>query len=322
MMKHRILTILTALLLVPFFCSADVEGTISVTPEYPAPYSEAVLTFSSYSFDANVAMITWSVNKKVVLSGLGAKRLAVTMGGAGQSAQVDVTAKLADGNSVSSSITLAPQSVDLLFEGTESHVPPFYGGLALPGEGSATRVVALPTLSENGVIVPSSALSYNWYMNDEFIGRVSGTGKSSASFLLDYLSDATTIKVVVRSPRGNVAEKSISIAPHRPLPTFYAYNEALGTDYSRAFLRRIELDKDVTLSLEPYFLSTRQGTGDYATYAWYLDGLPVTPQEQTLLSLKPKANAYGTRTLSVLLSNSKRKLQEAREELEVIFDTR
>ena len=68
MMKHRILTILTALLLVPFFCSADVEGTISVTPEYPAPYSEAVLTFSSYSFDANVAMITWSVNKKFVLS--------------------------------------------------------------------------------------------------------------------------------------------------------------------------------------------------------------------------------------------------------------
>jgi hypothetical protein len=44
--------------------------------------------------------------------------------------------------------------------------------------------------------------------------------------------------------------------------------------------------------------------------------------EKTLLVLKPKDNAYGARTLSVVVGNTLRTLQEAKNELEIVFDTR
>lgn len=322
MMTLRTLLVISALLFLPVSAFAQVDAVVAVTPEYPAPYSQTVLTLSSYSFDVNTANITWSVNSKTALSGVGAKSLTLTMGPAGQSATVAVSAKIPGGETFSQTISVTPQSVDLVYEGTESYVPPFYEGKPLPGEGSAVRVVAFPTMSENGAVLSPSSLSYAWYMNDEFIDRVSGIGKSSATFLLDYLSDTTKIRVRVRSPLGNIAEKTVYISPHKTLPTFYEYDDVLGTRLIKAFTRRLELSKDITLSLVPYYLSAKNGMGQYATYTWYLDGLPVTPMEKTLLALKPKADTYGTRTLSVFVDNTKRKLEYAKEELEIIFDTR
>jgi len=302
--------------------AADIEATVTLTPTNPSPYSKTVLTLSSYSFDVNTSLITWSSGNKTLLSGMGQKMLTVTVGDVGQVLPIKYKAVNADGSFIEGSITLSPQSVDLIYTTEESYVPPFYEGRTLPGEGSTVRVTALPTISEGGVKLAPTSLAYSWYVNGEYLDNASGAGKNSVTILLDYLSNSTDIRVLVRSPRGNAAEKTISIYPHAVLPTLYAYDEVLGTDLTQAFSRRLELDRDITLSLEPYYLSNRKGLANSATYDWYLDGLPVTPLEQTLLVLKPKENTYGARTLSVIVANAKRTLQEARNELEVVFDTR
>lgn len=313
---------LALFLFLPLSASAEMEASVYLTPEYPSPHQSVVLTLSSYSFDPNVATITWKANGNTLLSGLGAKRLTLTTGEVGQVIPITVTAVLADGTSISKSTVVTPQSVDLLYEGKESYVPPFYEGRSLPGEGSAVRIAAFPSLSDGGTKLPSSNLSFNWYLNGEFLERASGLGRSSVTLALDYLSDATEVRVLVRTPRGNAAEKTMSIRPHAVLPTLYKYDEVLGTDFSSAFFRRMEITKDATISLEPFYLSTRNGLEQTAGYAWYLDGLPVTPQEKTILSLRPKANTSGVRTLRVTVENTKRALQQAKEELEIIFDTR
>jgi hypothetical protein len=308
--------------LLPVISHAQMEASITLTPPNPSPYQAVVLTLSSYSFDINVSNIIWSSSGKTLLSGFGEKKLTVTMGDVGQVLPISYKATLADGTFVQGSISLSPQSVDLVYEAKESYVPPFYEGRALPGEGSVVRVTAIPTIAEGGAKLAPTSLSYSWYVNGEYSDRASGAGKSTANIALDYLSNSTEVKVLVRSPRGNAAEASVSIYPKETLPTLYKYDEVLGVDFSRAFSRRLELDGDTTLSLQPYYLSARAGLEPTAVYDWYLDGLPVTPQEQTLLALRPKDNAYGVRTLSIVMENTKRQLQKARAELEVVFDTR
>jgi hypothetical protein len=321
-MTLKRLLIAFAFILLPYSAYADIDATVTLTPTNPAPYDKVVLTLSSYSFDVDTALITWSSQGKVIDSGMGHKTLSVKAGDTGQVLPIAYKATTADGSFVQGTINITPQSVDIVYTTEESYVPPFYEGRTLPGEGSTVKVTALPTISEGGVKLPPSSLAYSWYVGGEYLGGASGAGKNTMTILLDYLSDSTEVKVLVRSPRGNTAEKTISIYPHDVLPTLYAYDDVLGTDFSRAFSRRLELDHDVTLSLEPYFLSNKKNLASTASYDWYLDGLPVTPIERTLLALKPKDNSYGARTLSVIVGNSKRTLQEAKNELEVVFDTR
>lgn len=321
MILSRILFLL-AVALLPLQANAQANATVSLSPPYPGPYEQVALTASSYAFDIDVALITWKRGNETLLSGVGAKKLTLTTGAGGTTIPITYTITTANGQSVTGSTTISPQSVELLYESKESYVPPFYEGRSLPSEGALVRVSAIALITEGGTRVPSSNLSYNWYLNGEYLEGASGVGRSSVNVTLDYLTDVNEIKVLIRSPRGITTQETVSVYPHAVMPLFYAYNDALGTDFSKTFWRRIELTGDITLSLEPYYLSNKGNLNSTASYGWYLDGLPVTPQEKTLLSLRPKENASGVRTLSVIVENTKRVLQRAQSEIEIIFDTR
>lgn len=302
--------------------AADIDASLSVTPTYPSPHDTVIVTLASYSFDVNTAEIIWKSGNKTLLSGTGQKRLSVTLGNAGQVVPISYTAKTAAGLSVSGSITLTPQSVDLLFETDESYVPPFYEGKALPGEGSVIRVIAVPSLYESGGRVAPTSLAYNWYVNGEYLDRASGVGRQSATIGMEYLTHATDVRVLIRSPRGTTAEKVLTVYPHDVLPILYPYDEILGTDFTKPLIRRMEVAGGIRLSLEPFYFSTKSAVESTASYGWYVDGLPVTAEQNTLLSLTPQENSVGTRMLSVVLENSKRLLQKTRSDIEIIFDTR
>ncbi len=311
-----------ALLLVPTHAFAVLDVGVTMSPTNPAPYQETTITLTSTSFDVNGAMITWKSGGTTLLSGLGAKKVTVTTGASGQEIPISYSATTVNGDSVSGSFIVSSQSVELLYESRESFIPPFYQGRSLPSEGAIVRVTALPSLSEGGVRIQSSSLAYSWYLNGEFLENASGVGRSVATIALDYLSDSNEVRVVVRSPRGSVAEKRTSISPHAVMPLFYSYDEVLGTNLTKTFWRRLETSKDITLSLVPFYFSSKNEFENTASYTWYLDGLPVTPMEKTLLSLRPKENSAGIRTLSAVVESTKRKLQKATNEIEVIFDTR
>jgi hypothetical protein len=321
-MKIKFLILLVSSVLFPLSALAQMDATLTLTPPNPAPHDMVVVTLTSFSFDANVANITWSVNNKTLLTGLGKTSISLPVGDVGQEIPLSVKAVTADGSSLTQSIRITPQSVDLLYQGKESYTPPFYEGRSLPSDGSVVLVTALPTIAEGGRKVPDSNLSYSWYVNDDYKAGSSGAGKNTFETALDYLSDSTDVRVLVRSPQGYSAEKTISIYPHPVMPLYYSYDDLLGTDFAKTFIRRLELVKDITLSLVPFYLSTKNGLDASAVYTWYIDGLPVTPEEKVLLTLRPKADAYGVRNLSVLLENTRRKLQRAQADLQVVFDTR
>ena len=319
-MRYYYLLFLT-LCFLPALTFAQAEATLTLSPKNPNPNENVTVTLSSYSFDVNTAKISWMVNGKTISSGEGERSITLQLGNVGQEIPLRVEVLLYDGSSVVQQIMITPQAVDLMYESRESYVPPFYGGRSLPSDGSVVHVVAFPTLVEKGKKLSEQNISYSWYVNGEHVAQASGFGKTSIDVPVDYLRGSTVVKVLARSASGSTAEKELTIYPHAILPRLYKYDELLGTDLSLAYVKRLELTNEITLSLIPWYMSVI-GLEMTASYDWFVDGLPVTPQEKTILSLRPKADSYGVRTLAVTVKQTKRRLQEAETALQIVFDTR
>lgn len=316
------ITLITLSFVNPLHSFAKGEAALTLFPKNPTPYTPVTITLVSYLFNVNTATIIWSVNGTEYKRGLGEKSITLKTGEAGSEIDVHVKAETAVGDRYELDLAVIPESVDIMYETPESYTPLFYEGLPLPGEGALVKFVAMPNITENGEKVPASSLAYSWYVSGEFVDKLSGVGKQSALIELDFLRSFTTVKVVVRGPYGTSAEKSIDVYPNEVLPLFYTYDDILGINRTSLISRRFETTKDFTLSLEPFFLSSKNQMKETASYDWLLDGLPVTPLGGTLLSMKPKENSYGSKKLSVTVANKKRRLQKTTTELGIIFDTR
>lgn len=321
-LKKLVFVVCCLVVLVPSPAHAELRAEIKTTPDYPKAYDPVTLTVVTYSFEADLATITWKINGKVVASGLGMTSLKTTMGGTGEYTVAEALIVLPNKDSLTVAIALSPQSVDLAWEAVESYTPPFYEGKSLPAEGALVRVTALPTFVDNGRLVDPSQIFYTWYVNDSVSASLSGIGKQVLVTRLDYFADETNFRVVAKTTSGLVAESTIKIQPFPISPVFYKYDPLLGVDLSKAITRRLEITKEISLKLEPYFISKVDGADSGDTYSWSMDNLPIRTQTPTLVVLKPKEKSYGVKSLSVSMQNTKRRLQEAIASLEVVFDSR
>lgn len=301
---------------------AATDISLTIFPETPAPYSDVRITLQSYMVDVNTASITWYVRGVEFTSGFGEKSITVATGGIGSTLPVRARITLDTGDIYETNITISPQSIDMVWESVESYTPPFYEGKALPGEGSVVKVTVLPTIYNGTSIVSPNSLSYAWYLNGQFIENVSGAKKQSALIPLSVLEENATVRVRVTVQGGLVIEKTLVIYPHEIMPLLYPHDATLGANFARSFSQRIEIVSDTIFSLHPYYLSTRNGLDGASSYTWFLDGLPVTPEEKTILAVRPRENSQGTRRLLITIENLKRKLQKAELSSEILFDTR
>jgi hypothetical protein len=252
--------------------------------------------------------------------GQGKTTLTLPTGEVGETSSVVVNVSTPTGFDVTQSIEVSPASVALLYESPKSYVPLLYTGRSLPGEGALISVTALPSIGDEGQLVDPSKLSYSWYINDSLYKAGSGLGKQSTFVRLDYLLNKNTVKVVVRSPYGNQAEKKITVYTHPVMPLLYTYDSVFGVDFTKLIDKRFEAVKDFTISLEPFYVSDEEKKP--ASYVWYLDGLPTTPLGGRILAFQPKENSYGAKILSIDVFGTDKRLQKANTRAELIFDTR
>ncbi len=301
---------------------AEISASLSLDPINPEPKSQVEITLESYSFNPNTATITWKINNTVVLKGLGEKTLTIKTGNVGDVTDVDVVAETAEGDSIEQHISITPSSVVLLYEAPMSYVPPFYNGRSLPSTGALVRVSAIPEMSEQGTALTPSSLAFTWYLNDEVMKSMSGTGKQSALIRLDYLKNKNEVKVVVRSPRGLVSSKTVTVPSHSIMPLVYLNDPIFGTDFKKVLERRFESVGDFAISLEPFYVSTQNEGEKNPTFSWFLDGLPSTPLGGRVLGLHPKDNSEGRKLLTIKVTGPDRRIQQAETKLELLFDTR
>ena len=189
-----------------------------VDPASPGSFSSVDISVKSFDIDLDRSQVIWSVNGKEVGKGLGLNKINLETGAVGKVVTVIISATSPDGNNITKTIEINPADVDLLWE-SDSYVPNFYKGAALPSEGSKLRIYAIPNLRDESGKISPSAMVYEWRLNYQDVK--SGSAKNALNVTLSGISQ-NKITVEVSDLSGEIkATKSLTIGPTPPVNVFY-----------------------------------------------------------------------------------------------------
>lgn len=250
---------------------------IELSPANPAPGARVHAKVRSSLTDLSETALSWSTNGKTVAAGVGVVEIDVTAGALGSETKLVVSASEGGLEYAAATAFIRPTELDLLWE-SDSYVPPFFRGRALPSAGTNLRLEAIPRFVRGGKEVPRSNIIFTWKRNGYVINAVSGRGKSSAIIESPPLFGEDTISVEAKTTngllQGNASARISSIEPRIMLyqnhPVFgVAYHQALGS------VNQIP-EVEATFSAVPYYAqATRADDGNLA-YAWRVNGVDIS----------------------------------------------
>ncbi|HPS21484.1 MAG TPA: hypothetical protein PLO44_01605 [Candidatus Paceibacterota bacterium] len=289
--------------------------SLSINPKQPGPNETVYATLASYAVDLNKTLITWSTNGQDLVQGVGQKTFSFKTGASGAQTVLGVKIDATDGSSANKQITIAPATVDLLWEAVDSYVPPFYKGKALVPTESAVKVVALlNSKNSNGAI-------YNWKLDDKAKTDSSGYGKNYYYFQKTYLDKTNSVRVSVTNILGNtVGTGKLDINNQSPKIVFYKKDPKLGTMWEQALKDYFQIKSEGELIVvEPYFISPKNLISSDLKLTWELNGSPVaTPTTKKELGIKPESK-NGSSIIKVTVENIKSMFLNSSQEINVKF---
>ena len=271
--------------------------SLSVTPQYPAPFGQATVSLVSTALDLTRATLTVLVNGKETYKG-SVRSFSVPLGKTGSATSVKITVSL-DGANHTKTLTLVPQDVSLVAEPISSAPPLYRGKPHVPLEGKV-RVVALANLRDaNGTTANPASYSYAWTVDGVRISNSSGVGKSA--IIIDSPLEYRTrdISVAVTSGGGTlVGGAALSLSAHRPVVRIYAIDPLQGIRYDRALSGEYAVSgAESTLFAAPFSLPTTNGA---PSIQWFINGAPA--QTGNTITLRPTGNGQGNASLSLVAS--------------------
>lgn len=294
---------------------------VNMVPPSPAPNENVSVTLSSYADNLDSVLISWSVNGKNVVSGIGKKSFSVTAPALGSESTVLAKINLPSGQE-ETKIIIKPSTMVLLFEANDSYVPPFYKGKALPVVDSEIKIVAMPEIRTSSGLVNPKNMTYSWkkdYTNDV---EASGYGKNYFTYTSDYLDDSSNIEVTASTLDQKYSVRgSINVGAIQPKILFYKNDGTLGPLWEEAFLQGHQIqDKDVVIA-EPYFISPKEIRSPRLTWNWFINGQNVLIQgfKKNLMPLQVEEGVSGVSSLKLEIENRDKIFQTVGKEIELEF---
>ena len=283
------------------------DVTIAMTPSSPAPGDTVALSLESPLIDLSQSSVTWYENGKVIDQGTGDTSASVQTGALGQHMTVSAVVQTPDGTSATTQITIAPTQIDLLVD-SDSYVPPFYLGRALPSAGTDLRVQAMARFKRaDGSYVPSSSIVYTWKQDGRVVGNLSGTGKSSVILPAAPLYGTSEIEVDARSTDNAFSGvASVALPSTQPVVLLYQDSPLFGVMYYHALPETATIgDSEMTFAAVPYFAQASGANDPRLAYAWTVNGSLIAasasdPSEVTLNA----ANSDGQATIGLTLTHT------------------
>jgi hypothetical protein len=224
-------------------------------------------------------------------------------------AQADLSGSTLAGNSGSSQQSAVGGSspIDILVD-SDSYVPPFYRGRALPSAGTNIRLQAIPYFKNaDGSSVPTSDIIFTWKQDDRVIGNVSGLGKSSVVLPAALLYGTTNIEVDAESSDDtSFGTAVLSIPSVVPPLILYEDNPLLGITYYRALGSDTTItDTEMTFAVVPYFAQIQSPNDPQLSYVWTVNGSNILPdpKDPSEITLNSK-DSSGAATIGLSLSQS------------------
>ncbi|HCR52457.1 TPA: hypothetical protein DIV48_02290 [Candidatus Kaiserbacteria bacterium] len=295
-------------LVLPFLASAQslenlgsITGnafTLSVNPQYPAPYSNATLSVLSDSLELANATLTVSASGKEIYKGA-VRPVTVPLGKAGSIMNVRVT--ISSGSiSSNQTVSLQPQDVLLIAEPVSSFPPLYPGKPFVPLEGSV-RIIAIANLRDaSGKTSIPATYSYAWTVDGARVMDSSGIGKSSIIAAAPLQYRTREISVTVTNAAGTiVGGASLSFSALEPSVHIYENDPLLGIRFGRALAGSYTMSgAEATFYAAPFSFPL---SGGVPTLQWFLNG--VAAQTGNLITLRPTGEGRGTASLSLTASS-------------------
>lgn len=277
---------------------------LSLSPEHPRPGESVHITADSPLIDLSRSDIQWSVDDKIIAENPGQTEVDISVGPLGSETHVSVAARATDGTLATEEIFIMPTEVDLLWE-SDSYIPPFYRGRALPSAGTSIRASAILRFGPAGTAQPSERdIIYTWKRNGSLVPVVSGRGKYSAIFPSPSLFDNDTIQVSAATEDGKYeGEASTVIRSVEPMLTIYKDHPLFGIMYHQALEDSAFVpETEMAFTAIPYFAEAESPNDPALNYAWSVNGadIPTDESRRNTLTIKTdKSNGLAQVALSI-----------------------
>lgn len=271
--------------------------TLSISPQYPRPYSTIVINPTSNAVNLANAVMTVVVDGKEIYKG-NAQPAAVTLDAPGVLTSVKVT-MTSDGTPYTKTLSLRPQDVAIIAEPISS-APVLYPGKPLvPIEGTV-RVVAVAQLTgANGKAINPATLSYEWTIDGTRIANASGIGRDAIIMASPLQYRNRDVSVSVQSQDGSVASgASLSLTAEEPIVRIYRNDPLLGVMFDRAISNSYDITSaESSLYGAAYSFPASAGA---PLIKWFLNG--ALAQTGSMITLRPTGSGKGNASLSLVAS--------------------
>ncbi len=256
-----------------------IENAVSIylAPAHPVPGDIVRLSVRSPILDLAQSEIVWRSGGKTLAKGEGVDTASITIGALGTVTTVEVVVTTADGATASAKATIIPTELDLLVD-SNSYIPPFYRGRALPSAGTAIYLEAIPHFKRsNGSNVDNANIIFTWRKNNEVLGTLSGLGKASASVPVEHLFGRDTISVEARTADGLFSnEATFSFVPVKPFLALYQNNPLSGIMYGQALAPTTFIpESEATFAAVPYFAQATSADDPSLRFDWEVNGQTI-----------------------------------------------
>lgn len=294
---------------------------VDVIPPNPSPFQNITIVLSSFAANLDAVSITWIEDGKTITSEFGRKSFTTKTKAAGSETLVEARIALPDGEIIKR-IILRPAVLVLLWQATDSYVPPFYKGKALPTADSEIRVVAMPEIISVGKKVDPKNMTYSWEQDYENAPGASGYGKNFYTYVADYLRDSAVIGVVASTlDQQNNSESNINIATNSPEILFYKIDPSLGVFWENALSNDYTILGEAVVVAAPYFISPKDWRRPELEFFWSINGrsVAVPSYSKNLLPVRAGAGSSGASSLRLRIEHMDRIFQTVDKTLNIQF---
>ena len=267
----------------------DHAVTLLLSPNQPEPGETVGISAESPIVDLTRSTLEWRADGKIIGSAVGLTHITVTAGPLGSVTTVSLSVAGPDGSILKTSTDITPARIDLIYD-SNSYIPPFYRGRALPSAGTTVRVVAIPHFTGVARTEPApSDVSYVWKRNGRILSNLSGYGAGNIRVPAPalYSSDTLSVDATTRDGRGS-AHVDMTVPSVTPFLLLYEDHPLFGITMFHALQKNEVIpDTEMTFAAEPYFADARNADDHVLTYTWRVNNELVTStsSEQSKLTI-------------------------------------
>jgi len=267
-----------------FFRSASAQNNLSqiidniqlndfnIVPSnyYPYPNEELSAKIENANFDLTRANIVWTLNGKIIKSGRGENKINFKAGALGAEGLLYATITTPEGAIIKKVLIFNPADIDLLWQ-TNTYIPYFYEGKALPSGAAKIKMGAVPYFIYKGGKIAINNVFFKWFLNGNLMEQ--GWGKDNFEFKTPAFSGSPSEVMVEASSETKIIsqKKKIVIINEKPTIKFYEYDFAYKIKPKTTFNSfSVAPGEKISILAEPFFIPKDKLSE--ITYEWRVNG--------------------------------------------------